>query len=485
MDMTNSIFYVSCRSIGIITGFAMVLWLSSCRFSKPGDSGQDAQQPNIIVMLVDDAGYADFGFAGSVDLRSPHIDQLAEEGVIFTDAYVSATVCGPSRAGLLTGRYQQRFGFECNPSGNFTGLALDQETIGDVMQEAGYVTAAFGKWHLGNDPEYRPNARGFDYFWGFLSGSRNYFSNDIQDQPGHTHSIRENDKFTDFEGYLTDRLGEMAVGFIDRNKDKPFFIYWSPNAVHTPMEATEADLALFVGHPRRMLAAMTWSLDRAVGNIVDKLEEEGLLDNTLIFFLSDNGGAHNNQSSNAPLKGFKGNKYEGGMRVPFFVHWPARIEGGRHYDGLTSALDIFATSIDAAGVAAESAEGLDGVSLLPYLQGEKPGDPHESLYWRKDQMAAVRVGDYKLIRVDRLGERLYNLELNPQETENLALEKKEVFESLSHQLITWEKGLAEPLWTEGATWDTITWMIHQDLFLNREVRVKEPQQLSRHRTRLK
>jgi arylsulfatase A-like enzyme len=481
MDMNNSIFYRSCRRIGIVAGFGLVLGVSSCRFSGTADGNRDAEKPNIIVMLLDDAGYADFGFAGSEDLRTPHIDRLAEKGVLFTQAYVSATVCGPSRAGLITGRYQQRFGFECNPSEDFTGLSLDEETIGDAMKRSGYVTAAFGKWHLGNGVEYRPNARGFDYFWGFLSGSRNYFSNENQDRPGHTHSIRENDTFTEFEGYLTDRLGEKAVEFIDRNSDKPFFIYWSPNAVHTPMEATEADLALFEGHPRQMLAAMTWSLDRAVGTIVEKLEEEGLLDNTLIFFLSDNGGAHNNHSSNLPLKGFKGNKYEGGMRVPFFVHWPARIEGGRQFSGITSALDIFATSIDAAGMPAEDAASLDGVSLLPYLKGEKMGNPHEDLYWRKDQMAAVRVGNYKLIRVDHLGDRLYNLEENMGETQNLVMEEQATFESLINHLSAWESGLTEPLWTEGATWDTITWLIHQDLFLNREVRVKEPSQLNRMR----
>lgn len=455
--------------------------IMSCQVSQSKKKAGENTKPNVIVLLVDDAGYADFGFAGSEDLETPNIDKLAQDGVVFSDAHVSATVCGPSRAGLITGRYQQRFGFECNPSGSYTGVDLAEETIGDAMKKAGYVTGAFGKWHLGTGPDYRPNARGFDYFWGFLAGGRHYFPNARQDQPGEVHSIRENDNFTEFEGYLTDRLGDKAVEFIDRNKANPFFIYWSPNAVHTPMEATEEDLARYEGHPRQELAAMTWALDRAVGNIKDKLEKEDLLDNTLIFFLSDNGGAHNNQSSNAPLKGFKGNKYEGGMRVPFFVHWPAQIDGGKTFNGLTSALDIFATSLDAAGASAEAFSNLDGTSLLPFLKEGKDEDPHRELFWRKDQAAAARIGDYKLIRVERLGYRLYNLRENLGETIDLTDQNEKAFNNLKSKLSNWENDMMKPLWTEGQTWDTITWMIHQDLFLNREVRVKNPGQLEIYR----
>lgn len=431
-------------------------------------------KPNVIVLLVDDAGYADFGFAGCEDLKTPNIDKLAANGVRFTDAHVTATVCGPSRAGLIIGRYQQRIGFECNPSNDTIGVDLNETTIADAMKKAGYTTAAFGKWHLGFNEPYRPNNRGFDYFWGFLSGGRSYFPNKAQDKPGHTHSVRENDTHTTFEGYITDILGEKAVEFIDLNKEKPFFMYWAPNAPHTPMEATEEDLALFEGHPRQLLAAMTWALDRAVGNIIDKLEEEGLLDNTLIFFLSDNGGAHNNQSSNYPLKGFKGNKYEGGHRVPFLVHWPKKLQGNKVFDGLSSSLDIYATSIAVAGL---EQDNIDGVNLIPYLTGEKEGNPHEKLFWRKDKMAAVRIGDYKMIRVEDLGVRLYNIKSNLQESDDLSSTEKTLLDSLQLQIQNWESKLKLPLSTEGEVWDAITWMIHEDYFNNREVRVKNPEQL--------
>lgn len=437
----------------------------------------ESTQPNIIVMLVDDAGYADFGFAGCQDLKTPNIDKLANAGVRFTDAHVSASVCGPSRAGIMVGRYQQRFGFECNPSHEYTGIDLNERTMADAMKEAGYTTAAFGKWHLGDDPAYRPNARGFDYFWGFLAGGRSYFPNDKQDQEGTVHSIRENDQFTTFEGYLTDRLGDKTAEFISQYKEKPFFIYWAPNAVHTPMEATEADLALFEGHPRQQLAAMTWSLDRAVGTIVDKLKQENLLENTLIFFLSDNGGAHNNQSSNLPLKGFKGNKYEGGHRVPFFMHWPAQLEGGKMFDGLSSSLDIFATCMDVADGKLSTDKPLDGVSLLPYLTGEKTGKPHDQLFWRKDQMAASRDGDYKMIRVENLGYRLYNLDNNLGETDDLRSAEPNQLDAMKKSMEQWESGLMNPLWTEGQAWDEVTWWIHEDLFENRAVRAKNPEAL--------
>lgn len=460
-------------SIGLVA-FSVVAGYSCSSRETP-----NSKKPNIIVLLLDDAGYADFGFMGSKDLKTPNIDKLAASGVIFTDAHVSASVCGPSRAGLMTGRYQQRFGFECNPTGDSCGVDLKEVTIAGALKQEGYATAAFGKWHLGDKPGFRPNERGFDYYWGFLAGSRGYFSNPNNDRAGNPQAITENFEQVTFDGYLTDRLGDKAVEFIAMNKDHPFFIYWSPNAVHTPMEATPEDLARFEHHPRQKLAAMTWALDRAVGSMVDKLSKEGLLDNTLIFFLSDNGGATNNQSSNFPLKGFKGNKFEGGHRIPFFVTWASKIQGGRTFDGLSSSLDIFATSLNAANEKSLQGKNLDGVTLIPYLTGERSGDPHSQLFWRKDKMAAARVGNYKLIRIEKLPSVMYKLSGDLGETVNLAAEDQKHLQQLDAALRNWERETIFPLWTEGAQWDTITWMIHQDLMLNSPVRVTDPAQLKK------
>lgn len=465
----------SLKLAGGILALSVVAGYSCSSGEKP-----NSKKPNIIVLLVDDAGYADFGFMGSADLKTPNIDKLAAGGVIFTDAHVSATVCGPSRAGIMTGRYQQRFGFECNPSSDSCGVDMNELTIASALKKEGYATAAFGKWHLGDQPGYRPNERGFDYYWGFLSGSRSYFyDGQKSDKQGDPHAITENFNQVSFEGYLTDRLGDRAVDFIEKNKDNPFFIYWAPNAVHTPMEAKTEDLALFDGHPRQKLAAMTWALDRAVGNIVEKLKKEGLLENTLIFFLSDNGGAANNQSTNFPLKGFKGNKFEGGHRVPFFVTWASEIKGGETFKGLTSSLDIYSTALHAANEKNLHGKNLDGVSLIPYLTGKKQGDPHQKLFWRKDKMAAARVGDHKLIRVEKLPSVLYKLSDDLGETGNLASKDPEHLQLLNSELKNWEKETIAPLWTEGVQWDTITWMIHQDLMLNRKVRANDPGQFKK------
>ncbi len=477
-----SAFVKSYKKSGTLLALVSILCFG-CQPKKT--KSEESVKPNVIVMLLDDAGYADFGFMGCEDLKTPNIDRLANNGVVFTDAHVSASVCGPSRAGLITGRYQQRFGFECNPPADFTGVDLAELTVGDAMQAAGYKTAALGKWHLGDGPEYRPNARGFDYFWGFLAGGRSYFTHEKQDVEGTIHSVRENDQFRTFEGYLTDRLGDKAAEFIGQNKTEPFFMYWAPNAVHTPMEATGEDLKMFEGHPRQTLAAMTWALDKAVGTIVDKLEQEKLLDNTLIFFLSDNGGAHNNQSSNLPLKGFKGNKFEGGHRVPFFMHWPKELQAGQRYDGLTSALDIVATSIAVGGGTFPTDKPLDGVNLLPFVKGENKTEPHQHLFWRKDKMAAVRVGDNKLIRVEKLGQRVYNLKDDLQETNDLTETKPELSTELNSTLETWESELIRPLWTEGKKWDMVTWMIHEDYFNNMEPKVKNPDQLAKWKKRQK
>ncbi len=439
------------------------------------------KKPNVLIILLDDAGYNDFGFMGSPDLETPRIDSLAREGIVCTDAHVSATVSGPSRAGILTGRYQQRFGYECNrgPNSNVY-LPVDEETIGSVFQRNGYRTACIGKWHQGDSACFHPNRRGFDYFYGFLSGGRSYFYRPFShDKPGNRSNLLENDCQQHFgEKYLTDLFGEKSVEFLERTSE-PFLLYLAFNAVHTPMEATPEDMARYDGHPRQKLAAMTWAVDRAIGRVVDCLKVQGRLDNTLIFFLSDNGGAHNNMSSNFPYKGFKGNKYEAGHRVPFFVHWGDRLREGGRYDGLVSSLDIFATALAAAGIEETVLHNpCDGVDLMPFLTHVRGDEPHSTLYWRKDQAAAVRDGDYKLIRVEEVGIRLYDLKNDPGETHDLSVDTLKV-KSLSCKLDAWEKSLGTPLWTEGKEWNEVTREIHRDLMENRPVRFYTPAQMKK------
>ena len=441
------------------------------------NSENTEKKPNVLVIILDDAGYNDFGFMGSKDIKTPHIDQLASNGIIFTDAHVSATVSGPSRAGLLSGRYQQRSGYECNLADTL-GLGLHEETIGDIFNKNDYNTACIGKWHQGDAPEYHPNQRGFDHFYGFISGSRSYFYRpQKEDKPGRSQNLQLNGKPLSFNGYMTDVLATAATDYIDQNSctEKPFMMYLAFNAVHTPMEATQADLALFKDHPRQKLAAMSWAVDRGIGKVIDKLKETGVYDNTLIFFLSDNGGAHNNQSSNYPLKGFKGNKFEGGHRVPFFLVHGDRFKGT--YNGLTSSLDILATAIGAASIDTTTLKNrLDGVNLLPYIKGEKRDEPHTQLFWRKEDMAAARMGDYKLIRVKGVGERLYNLKENLSETEDLQQENQLKSEELSKELEAWEKGLVNPiLWGEGV-WNDVTRQIHRDLMENSKVSCFSPEE---------
>ena len=434
----------------------------------------------MLVFLLDDAGYNDFGFNGSKDLKTPNIDKLAADGVVFSDAHVTASVSGPSRAGILSGRYQQRCGYECN-LGNKLGLGLQEETIGDVFLRNDYNTACFGKWHQGNSSEYHPNKRGFEHFYGFVSGGRSYFYRpDREDKPNDIHNLQFNGKQLSFDGYLTDVLANAAAEYIGQRKDsvKPFMMYLAFNAVHTPMEASKADLALFEGHPRQKLAAMTWAVDRGIGQVFDKLKETGKYDNTLIFFLSDNGGAHDNQSSNYPLKGFKGNKFEGGIRVPFFVNYGGRYRGT--FDGLSSSLDIFATAIAAAGIDTATLKNpIDGVDLLPYLKKEKEGAPHVQLFWRKERKSVVRMGDYKLISVEGIGERLYNLNGDLGESVDLLEENPELYNEMKVAYKEWEKGMVTPmLWDEGI-WHEVCQQMHRQLMNNEKVTYFTPRDLKK------
>jgi arylsulfatase A-like enzyme len=454
------------QTIGMTSSLGLLS--TACSVATPKEN-----KPNVLLIILDDAGYNDFGFMGSKDLSTPNIDRLAETGTVFTQGYVSASVSGPSRAGLLTGRYQQRNGYECNLEDTL-GLGLEEETFADIFKKNGYTTYCIGKWHMGASVPYHPNNRGFDHFYGFISGSRSYFYNQrSDDQEGNEKALQYNGKYKAFSKYLTTELGDKAVEFIANQGDDPFMMYLSFNAVHTPMEATAEDMERFRRHKRPKLAAMTYSVDQAIGKVIDQLEKSNQIENTLIFFLSDNGGAHNNSSSNFPLKGFKGNKFEGGFRVPFIVKYGNQFKG--KFDGIMSSLDMLPTAMSFAGISLQSVKKpLDGVDLTPYLSGEKKGNTHDKLYWRKEGMAAMRMGDYKLIRAEGVGERLYNLKNNLDETLNIQNEKPEIYKSMMDDLKKWEKGLINPpLWNEGV-WTKVTREIHRDLMNNKSVQRYTP-----------
>lgn len=415
-----------------------------------------SDKPNVIILLADDLGWADLGFQGSKDIRSPHIDKLAKNGIRFTDGHVSASVCSPSRAGLMTGRYQQRFGHEANSPPPSDGMDLKQVTLADRLKKLGYRTGLIGKWHLGNRDEFYPTRRGFDYFYGLRSGSRSYFYHAKKDdKAGNAKAIEENGKVVKFDGYLTDVFGQKAIDFITAKEEKPFFLFHSFTAPHGPMHATEEDKKLFasIENPkRRTYAAMIWAMDRAIGQLVDSLKASGKFENTLIWFLSDNGGATGNASINLPLAGHKGIKFEGGTRVPFFAHWPKQFKKAGNFDPMMISLDIMATSLTAAGAKDEDLKGLDGVNLLPFIQRIKTSPPHKNLYWHKLWFSAMRNGPWKLIYVQDYGYALYNLNKDLSESKNLIKPEKKRAEQMIAQLNEWKAGLEKPRWDEAEVW---------------------------------
>ena len=433
------------------------------------------EKPNVVLIVADDAGYADFGFQGSTQMQTPHLDRLAREGVAFTDAHVTASVCSPSRAGLMTGRYQQRFGYEANNPPADHGLDPGEVTLGEALQRQGYATAAFGKWHLGAAPRYHPFEQGFDEFYGILGGGRSYFPYPEGRDVSRDRAVMRGRKRVELDGYFTDAIGEQAVRFIEEyRRDEPFFAYVSFTAPHTPMQAKAEDLKRFQGHPRQTLAAMMWAMDRAVGRILKTLEQYGLDENTLVVFTNDNGGAHFNQSINDPLKGAKGSEFEGGTRVPFVLRWPGRLEGGRVYDGLVSTMDIFATAYESAGGSGSPGKPLDGVNLLPYLTGERAGVPHDRLFWRKEDHASARVGSWKLVRLNDYGAVLYNLKNDVGEVVDLKEEYPSSFERVQKQLQKWETELVTPRWHESDAWREVSWEIHRALMENRPPKRLKP-----------
>ena len=419
-----------------------------------------AQKPNIVLLFADDAGYGDFGFHGSQHLRTPHLDELAQSGVVLTNFYVSGATCGPSRAGMLTGRYQQRFGFEeinvpgiMSPSskllGDEMGLPTEVQTMGDYLQQLGYRTAVFGKWHMGIADRYHPLKRGFDEFYGFRGGARDYFPYQAGDDVAHENLMeRDFENYQEHEGYLTNALGQATCEFIERNKDQPFFAFVSFTAVHAPMQADPQDEAEFpqLHGARRTAAQMTLSMDRACGAILDKIGELELDDNTLIVFTNDNGGPMDrNGSSNYPLAGVKGTQLEGGIRVPGVIAWPGTLAAGSVYEHPLSTLDLLPTFVSAGGGDPKSIEGLDGVDMLPYLRGIAQGRPHQTLHWKMETRGAIRDGDWKLLRFPDRPAELFNLAEDPGEQNNLAHAHTEKVKYLFAKMFAWELELERPL----------------------------------------
>jgi arylsulfatase A-like enzyme len=419
------------------------------------------EQPNIIFLFADDAGYADFGFQGSTEMKTPNLDKLAQQGVTFTQGYVTDATCGPSRAGLITGKYQQRFGYEeINVPGYMSenskfladdmGLPLDQVTIADYLKTLGYKTAMYGKWHLGDADRFHPTKRGFDEFYGFRGGARSYFGYEEASSAHHdTKMERGFGNFEEPQRYVTDALADEAIAFMRKNKKNPFFIYLAFNAVHTPMEATEEDMNAFpdLTGKRKELAAMTLALDRACGKVLNKLKELGLDKNTIVVFSNDNGGpTDKNASLNLPLSGTKSNHLEGGIRVPFVMRWPKTIQKGSQYNYPISTLDLLPTFYVAAGGNSHDLTDVDGVDLIPYLQGTNKSRPHQTLFWKKEVRLAYREGDWKLIRfADRPAE-LYDLSTDIGEQNDLATTHPERVKTMFKKMFEWESTLERPLW---------------------------------------
>lgn len=470
-----------------LTIFCLVLFATHL---AAADHAARTTKPNILLIVADDLGYGELGCYGGKDIPTPHIDSLAKSGVRFTDAYVTAPYCAASRAALLTGRYGTRFGFEFNPVGAGNehpenGLPLSERTLADGLREAGYVTGLVGKWHLGGNAKFHPQRRGFDEFFGFFheahyfvpppwaghttwlrrkalpNGSQGRWTSPDGRITWSTHMksfepdydannpVLRNSQPVDEQANLTDAFTREAVDFIKRHKEQPFFLYLAHLAVHSPMQGADVYMEKFSHIPdihRRIFAAMLAHMDDGVGRVLETVRSEGLEENTIIIFLSDNGGPTREiTSSNAPFRGEKGQLLEGGLRVPFIIQWKNRLPAGRVESRMASSLDLLPTALAAAGGTAPAR--LDGTDLLPFFEGDlaKPIRPRH--YWRMGTPAALRAGSWKIYRDrDTTGWQLYDLANDPGETRNLADAHPERLNTLRSEWEALDKEMADPLW---------------------------------------
>lgn len=435
------------------------------------------RRPNVIIIMTDDQGYGDLSCMGNTDFQTPHIDDLAAGGARFTSWYANSPVCSPSRASLLTGRYPGHAGVRSILAGHrrATGLTPEAPTIATAVRELGYQTALVGKWHLGLQESSRPNRNGFDYFYGFMAGCVDYYSHIFywSMADGHTnptHDLWENDReIYDNGRYFTELVSEKAVEKIREmsRRDAPFLLYTAYNAPHYPMHAPRKYLDRFPGLPedRRIMAAMLSAVDDGVGAITDELRRLGILEDTLIFFQSDNGPSRESRNwmdgradpyyGGMPggLKGHKFSLFEGGIRVPGIFSWPGHIPAGQVIDAPCAAMDIFPTVLRLAG-GDPGAYALDGMDILPVLT-EGAASPHEELFWEMEGQTAVRRGRYKLVLNGQLVETeppqeavfLSDLWEDPGETVNLAGRMPELTQELTERALRWREGI-EAHWEE-------------------------------------
>jgi arylsulfatase A-like enzyme len=416
-------------------------------------------RPNIVFILVDDMGYADIGCMGAKDIRTPSIDRIAAEGVRFTDFYANAPVCTPTRAGFVTGRWQQRFGLEFafgyqveqlrrvggewvpEPDIHGLGLPLNEITIADRLKSAGYVTGAFGKWHLGYKDEYNPTKRGFDEYFGELLGHADFYRHVYFDG---TPALRDGIERAQRQGYFTDLVNERAAKFIRDHATRPFFLYVPHLAVHAPFQPPDAPQSPMVTREnmltgsRAIYKAMLERVDAGVGMILRELERLGIADNTLVVFSSDNGGER--WASNAPLFHHKATLWEGGIRVPCLMRWPAKLPKGKTTAQMGITMDLHATFLAAAGAPQIKGPPLDGVDLLPLLAGPSPRD--RTFYWRMDRsnrkQRAIRQGNWKYLNDGNTMDLLFDLSADIGERVNLGYRHPEILARLKHTLKAWE-----------------------------------------------
>jgi arylsulfatase A-like enzyme len=416
--------------------------------------GAEERKPNILVIVSDDHGYNDVGFNGGKAVPTPNLDRLAQSGVRCTSGYVTHPFRSPTRAALLTGRYQQRFGHENNPAYNpadkTAGLPLTEKLLPQFMHEAGYKTGWVGKWHLGATPEHTPWARGFDETYGFIGGGHIYRDWEISDKE-YNVPITRNGLPAETPRHLTEAFGNEAAAFIRRHTGGPWMLYLAFNAPHTPHQPTTERETQFdhIKDPvRRKCLAQISLLDDAIGNVTKALAESSQVQNTLVFFFSDNGGTPPSLGAdNTPLHGHKGHVYDGGIRVPFVISWPAQLEAGKTFEAPVSSLDVAATALSLAGVPFPTDRKLDGTNLIPFLKGENKTQPHDRLFWRTGGGAsyAVREGQWKLVRNGQQPAELYDLAADISESKNLASEKPEVVARLNSSIESWNKDLIAPV----------------------------------------